>query len=160
MHATALAMAASGSVRAARCVEVNPDAKAYFDKSAAVLQREWRHATPVPDLCYRTCTAAAAVLEHGVLEGADCVVVDPPRKGLEPQLVDVLCDGAALPETLQVLLYLSCGFKALRCDCDRLLASGQWELANAEAFIFFPATDALETLVCFTRRRSSNSTIV
>lgn len=152
---TALAMASSGTVRAARCVEVNPDARAYFEQSLAVLKANWQHAPmPPPELSYRTCTAAAAVLQHGVLDRADCVVLDPPRKGVEPALLDVLCDGAALPTSVKTLLYLSCGFKALQRDCDRLLASGEWTLGHAEAFVFFPGTDALETLVCFSRRQS------
>lgn len=146
-------MAASGTIRAARCVEVNPDARAYFDRSAAVLCADWKHGErPPPELSYRTCTAATAVLQHGVLHGADCVVVDPPRKGLEPALLDVLCDGIALPSSVKTLLYLSCGFGALQRDCDRLLGSGEWALAHAQAFVFFPGTNALETLVCFTRR--------
>jgi hypothetical protein len=32
-----------------------------------------------------------------------------------------------------------------------LLGSGRWRLAHAEAFLFFPGTDSLETLAVFDR---------
>lgn len=76
--------------------------------------------------------------ERGVSEGA------PGGFG---RTEDSICDADGnLPQTL---IYLSCGFSALMRDCDALLASGQWRLVHAHAFLFFPGTDSLETLAVF-----------
>lgn len=108
----------------------------------------------LPDMQYITALAGLDPSSH--LFGADIVIVDPPRKGLEASVLQALCTqseqeqdgtGLAAPHTL---VYLSCGFPALKRDCDTLLAGG-WRLASAKAFIFFPGTDAIETLAIFTR---------
>ncbi len=87
------------------------------------------------------------------LAGAEVVVLDPPRKGLEPELLRFLAsqDSLAQHPQLQRLLYLSCGFPALMRDCDALLAGGQWRLAHAQGFMFFPGTNHVETLAVFDR---------
>jgi tRNA/tmRNA/rRNA uracil-C5-methylase (TrmA/RlmC/RlmD family) len=81
--------------------------------------------------------------------GAHVVVCDPPRKGLEPALLRWLCGGEPRAAGVRRLLYLSCGFPALRRDTGALLRSGRWRLAHAEAFLFFPGTDHIETLAVF-----------
>jgi hypothetical protein len=49
------------------------------------------------------------------------------------------------------LVYLSCGWPALQRDAAALAAAG-WVLAPpAHGFLFFPGTDALETLAVFDR---------
>lgn len=60
-------------------------------------------------------------------------------------------DGApSLTSLPSRLVYLSCGFRALQHDLRALLGGG-WSLRSATAFLFFPGTDALETLVLLTR---------
>jgi len=81
--------------------------------------------------------------------GADVVVLDPPRKGLEPSLLNWLCSPAVVAAGTQRLLYLSCGFPALQRDAAALLGSGRWRLAHAEAFLFFPGADHIESLCVF-----------
>lgn len=120
--------------------------------------------------------AAVAELEYHVAaagsdparwcEGAEVVVLDPPRKGLEPSLLAWLCGPAAAAGwadaagaraegasagggSVRRLLYLSCGFPALRRDATALLGSGRWRLTHAEAFLFFPGADHIETLCVF-----------
>jgi hypothetical protein len=67
------------------------------------------------------------------------------------------CDGGRRPNgtvvkgDLHTLIYLSCGYEALERDTRALLACGAWEVASVEAFLFFPGTDSLETLVVFRR---------
>lgn len=93
------------------------------------------------------------------------LVVDPPRKGLDPAVLDLLLqadadnssssssrssEGTALG-SVKRLVYLSCGFDALRRDADALLAGG-WRVSAAEGFLFFPGTDTIETLVVFDRQ--------
>ena len=106
------------------------------------------------------------------LADVDVVCVDPPRKGLDPALLQALCCQPAgstplHPETrhatangsnnaiaecdAHTLIYLSCGYKALERDCKALLGSRQWRLVHCEAFAFFPGTDSLETLAVFQR---------
>ncbi|GAB4817689.1 hypothetical protein N2152v2_004735 [Parachlorella kessleri] len=105
----------------------------------------------LPKLEYHV--AAAGSNPGRWLEGAEVVIVDPPRKGLEPALLRFLASGEALGphQGMQRLLYLSCGFPALMRDCDALLAGGQWRLVHAQGFLFFPGTNHVETLVVFDR---------
>jgi tRNA/tmRNA/rRNA uracil-C5-methylase (TrmA/RlmC/RlmD family) len=81
-----------------------------------------------------------------VIDGADVVIVDPPRKGLDPELLDALC--AAPPPRL---VYVSCGVESFRRDAERLVARGGLRLAVLEAFACFPYTEHAETLALFGR---------
>lgn len=108
---------------------------------------------------------------------ASVLVVDPPRKGLDQPLLQLLTAqgaeqsrqnhagspsgdklgnesstavlSASVPQIKQ-LLYLSCGFKALKSDTDALLAAG-WKLSSCQAYFFVPGTDSVETLAVFDR---------
>jgi tRNA/tmRNA/rRNA uracil-C5-methylase (TrmA/RlmC/RlmD family) len=110
--------------------------------------------------------AAAGSDPEKFLQGADVAILDPPRKGIEPELLDYFCnangrtsgsddeseDSASQePITVNRLLYLSCGFSAFERDCQRLLGSGLWKLVSAEGFLFFPGADHIETLAVFDR---------
>jgi 23S rRNA (uracil1939-C5)-methyltransferase len=77
---------------------------------------------------------------------ADCVVVDPPRRGLDPQLLAAL---RARPPAR--LVYLSCGQDALLREAEALAAAG---LVPAElvAVALFPYTHHVETVARFERR--------
>ncbi|GFH15670.1 uncharacterized protein HaLaN_11939 [Haematococcus lacustris] len=105
-----------------------------------------------PQLTYTV--AAAGSDPYAFLAGADVVVVDPPRKGLEVELVEALAaaDWPRRPSTTpRRILYLSCGFRSLQRDCAALLgAAGRppsWRLVSACALLFFPGVDSIETLV-------------
>jgi tRNA/tmRNA/rRNA uracil-C5-methylase (TrmA/RlmC/RlmD family) len=80
------------------------------------------------------------------LAGADVVIVDPPRKGLNERLVQHL---AAQPP--QRLLYVSCDLGSLLRDTARLLAPVRLRLAGLTAFNLMPYTDHVETLARFER---------
>jgi tRNA/tmRNA/rRNA uracil-C5-methylase (TrmA/RlmC/RlmD family) len=75
-------------------------------------------------------------------EGADVVLVDPPRRGLDPELCAAL---AARPP--RRLVYLACGLDRLLEDLGRLRAPGRLRLAGIEIYDFFPFTEHVETLV-------------
>jgi tRNA/tmRNA/rRNA uracil-C5-methylase (TrmA/RlmC/RlmD family) len=79
----------------------------------------------------------------GLLEGADVVIVDPPRKGLEPALCDAL---VARPP--QRLVYASCGLDAFLRDASRLAQAGL-RLRALEAWVLFPYTTHVETAARF-----------
>ena len=145
-----------------RCVEINLSGEEPFNKSKTRLlralakqqrrlqHRQHQHASSAVGGALSgsiTYTVAAAGSNPGeFLAGVDTVIVDPPRKGLEPALLDALCDSSA-PRTL---IYLSCGWPALKQEFDRLAVV--YELVHAQAFLFFPGTDAIETLCVFRRR--------
>ena len=76
--------------------------------------------------------------------GADVVIADPPRKGLDPELAEYLRD--APPARL---LYVSCGLKSLIEDSAKLTASGSLRLAALTAFNLFPFSEHIETLARF-----------
>lgn len=122
---------------------------------------------------YFVASARKALLEGEAL-GADVIIVDPPRKGLEPEVLEEFCkpfspnqlfveDKDLLPRRqdnrinwandVKTLIYVSCGFDALARDCDRLLRSNSgWMLESATGYILFPGSDHVETLAVFQRR--------
>jgi tRNA/tmRNA/rRNA uracil-C5-methylase (TrmA/RlmC/RlmD family) len=78
--------------------------------------------------------------------GADVVIVDPPRKGLDPALAQAL---AARPP--QRLLYVSCALDSLQEDIVRLTAERTLRLAGLGVFDMFPHTAHVETVARFER---------
>lgn len=93
-------------------------------------------------LCADAAHAAAQLEREGVRPHV--VVVDPPRKGLSPQVVDTLLEMA--PEKL---VYVSCDPATLARDV-KLLGQG-YALARTEAVDMFPRTHHVET-VCLLER--------
>jgi tRNA/tmRNA/rRNA uracil-C5-methylase (TrmA/RlmC/RlmD family) len=100
-------------------------------------------------ISYESKNATDMVLTQNALDDADLVIVDPPRKGLDEEVVQELCrTNGAGPSRL---IYVSCGFDAFRRDFDNLTVTGQWKLDHAEGHVLFPGSDAIETLAFFTR---------
>jgi 23S rRNA (uracil1939-C5)-methyltransferase len=77
---------------------------------------------------------------------AEVVIVDPPRKGLESELVAALCTDAVKPRTL---LYLSCDFDSLMRD--HVALRQRFTVASVTGYALFPFSNHVETLVCFER---------
>jgi hypothetical protein len=67
-----------------------------------------------------------------------------------PSLFLSLCVQPQAPKSLQRIIYVSCGFKALEVDTAVLLQGG-WKLLHAEGHVFFPGSDHLESLAIFDR---------
>jgi 23S rRNA (uracil1939-C5)-methyltransferase len=103
-------------------------------------------ALPVADQARVSVQAGAAGAACQGAPEADVVIVDPPRKGLEPALLAHL---AARPPAR--LLYLSCGLDSLLRDTEGLCAGGQLRLAGLHAWNLMPYTDHVETLAWFER---------
>jgi tRNA/tmRNA/rRNA uracil-C5-methylase (TrmA/RlmC/RlmD family) len=116
--------------------------------------------------------SAADALKSGQALGADVIIVDPPRKGLEPEVLEELCKSynkkqdpvespnlLAIPDELvnwtndaNTLIYVSCGFDALARDCETLLSSrAGWNLESATGYVIFPGSSHVETLCIFKR---------
>lgn len=88
---------------------------------------------------------ACDMVKGGGLEGADIVLVDPPRKGLETEVLSAITKSQA-----ELLIYVSCGFQAFCRDQDLLVEAG-WTLDKAEGHVLFPGSDHIETLAFFKR---------
>lgn len=127
---------------------------------------------PEGDTTSYMVASAAKALKSGQALGADVLIVDPPRKGLEPEVLDELCKAVnpnqdyvessnllATPDHMvnwvndaKYLIYVSCGFEALARDAEKILTSNAgWKLESATGYILFPGSDHVETLCCFRR---------
>ena len=124
---------------------VDPKSSVYLDPSKRA------------KITYTSKSASDIVVENfDSLQQARVVVVDPPRKGLDPPVIEALCSdyGSSDQQQQQALVYVSCGFDAFRRDYRALVEkSGKWTLDRAEGHILFPGSDAIETLAFFTRTK-------
>jgi tRNA/tmRNA/rRNA uracil-C5-methylase (TrmA/RlmC/RlmD family) len=77
---------------------------------------------------------------------ADVLIADPPRKGLDRELVDQLV--ANPPERF---VYVSCGLESFLADAARLTAGGAMRLSDLHVFNLMPFTEHVETVACFER---------
>jgi 23S rRNA (uracil1939-C5)-methyltransferase len=93
-----------------------------------------------------TILAGAAGDRLDGLTGADLVVVDPPRRGLDVALTSALAESPP-----KRLIYLSCGLESLVADLKLLERNGTLALRGLETFNFFPFTEHVETLVWLDR---------
>jgi 23S rRNA (uracil1939-C5)-methyltransferase len=78
--------------------------------------------------------------------GAQVVIADPPRKGLEPELTDYLSENP--PERM---VYVSCGLGSFLNDAARLVSRGRLRLGALAAFNLLPFTEHVETVGRFER---------
>ena len=78
--------------------------------------------------------------------GADVVIADPPRKGLDRELRDFLCE-----QPPNRFVYVSCGLESFLEDVARLTATGKLRLSSLTAFNLMPFTEHVETVGCFER---------
>jgi 23S rRNA (uracil1939-C5)-methyltransferase len=121
-----------------RMNEVSPQSLQGLDLGLADLDPASRAKVRVfPGPASEACEAAS---------GADVVIVDPPRKGLDRALVEYL--GEQPPERL---LYVSCGLESFLADAARLTAGGRLRLRGLTAFNLMPFTEHVETVGCFER---------
>ncbi len=97
----------------------------------------------------------AQVLSRRGLLGASIAVLDPPRTGAAPPLIDVLCGRGPGGSMLRRIAYVSCDPATLARDL-RLLLDGGWRLAGLRAFDAFPMTHHVECLATLTRAGDRN----
>ena len=60
----------------------------------------------------------------------------------------------AISPNLKRIIYVSCGFQALKRDATALMKGGggsKWRVVHAEGFVLFPGSDHIETLCIFDR---------
>jgi 23S rRNA (uracil1939-C5)-methyltransferase len=77
---------------------------------------------------------------------ADVVIADPPRKGLDRELLEHLGDHP--PERF---VYVSCGLESFLADTARLTSGGKLRLRGLTAFNLMPFTEHVETVARFER---------
>jgi 23S rRNA (uracil1939-C5)-methyltransferase len=77
---------------------------------------------------------------------AQMVIADPPRKGLDPDLMSFLSEDP--PERF---LYISCGLDSFLNDAARLTAPGKLRLSALSAYNLLPFTGHVETVARFER---------
>jgi tRNA/tmRNA/rRNA uracil-C5-methylase (TrmA/RlmC/RlmD family) len=78
--------------------------------------------------------------------GADVVIADPPRKGLDPDLTAYLSE-----QPPARFFYVSCGLESFLSDAAQLTAHGKLRLAALTAFNLLPFTGHVETVARFER---------
>jgi len=88
--------------------------------------------------------AAAAEGSLAAAADADVIIADPPRKGLDRELLDHLRDRPP-----KRLLYISCGLASFLEDTEQLLAGGKLRLTSLTAFNLLPYTEHVEMLARF-----------
>ena len=95
----------------------------------------------------RACVLPGAAAEHlAAIRSADVVLVDPPRRGLEPEVTEAL--RVKRPDRL---IYVSCDPESLRRDLEPL-ESGGLRLSALEAFACFPYSEHVETVALLRKR--------
>jgi 23S rRNA (uracil1939-C5)-methyltransferase len=81
-----------------------------------------------------------------VVSGMQVLIVDPPRKGLDPELTQYLTEQP--PERI---VYVSCAVESLLRDAAQLTQHGKLKLNALTAFNLLPFTDQVETVARFDR---------
>ena len=102
----------------------------------------------VTNAAFECAPVAAAVSgERGrtLLEGADAVILDPPRKGCEEGVVAALAE-----HRVKKILYVSCNPATLARDAALLVAAG-YSIRSAVPFDMFPHTGHVEVLAEFSK---------
>lgn len=126
-----LACLAATRARRVRALESNPEAV----KDAEV-NRQLNHLNNVT----MQRGQVEEEISHWVKNGArppDAVIVDPPRRGLDPQVVHALLELGP-----QRIIYVSCNPETWARDISRL--AGSYQLVQATPVDMFPQTDHVE----------------
>ncbi len=84
---------------------------------------------------------------HGDVSGA-VVVMDPPRKGSTPELIEYLA-----ARNFSRIVYVSCGPDTLARDCALFTKLG-YEIGTVTPVDMFPRTGHVESVVCLTRKET------
>lgn len=136
----AIGAAVVGKCQKVQCIELNEIAQQCFEETRRCLPQEL-----AKRLSYLQGKSADYInLLKSMVADKGVVLIDPPRKGLEKELLKVLCDNKQVSQ----IIYVSCGWAAFQRDCQNLLKAG-WRLTYAEAFLFFPGSEHIEILASF-----------
>jgi 23S rRNA (uracil1939-C5)-methyltransferase len=93
-----------------------------------------------------TVVAGPAGAARVAAAGADVVIADPPRKGLDPELIAYLRESPPAR-----FLYVSCGLESFLRDVGWLTMGRTLRLTGIRAFNLLPFTEHVETVASFER---------
>lgn len=134
----AIGLSVLDRVSALRLNEVSPQSLQGLALGLAELDEAARMKVAIiPGDAAAACHAAA---------DAQVVIADPPRKGLDAELTQLLGDRAPT-----LFLYVSCGLESLIRDSALLTSRGTLRLTGINAFNLMPFTDHVETVARFER---------
>jgi tRNA/tmRNA/rRNA uracil-C5-methylase (TrmA/RlmC/RlmD family) len=137
----AIGLSVLARVSEIRLNEVSPQSLAGLELGLAQLDPLHRAKVSV--------VAGPAGTMHLAAGGAQVVIADPPRKGLDPELTEYL---SSRPP--QRFLYVSCGLDSFFNDVAQLTARRRLRLAALTAFNLMPFTDHVETVARFESARA------
>ena len=89
---------------------------------------------------------ASVEAKHGELL-PDVVVLDPPRKGCTPEVIEFLAK-----RNIERIVYVSCDADTLARDC-RMFADLGYIIGAVDPVDMFPRTGHVESIVCLTRSK-------
>ena len=90
---------------------------------------------------------AAAERASGKRIEADVVIIDPPRKGTTPELIEYIAQ-----RKIERVVYVSCNPDTLARDCSEFAKHGYTINGEVVPVDMFPKTGHVESVVCLTRR--------
>jgi 23S rRNA (uracil1939-C5)-methyltransferase len=134
----AIGLSVLNRVSRIRMNEVSPSSLRGLVQGIARLAPEGQHKVAVIPGEAGSCSSEAS--------GAQVVIADPPRKGLDSELSAFLSDNP--PERF---IYISCGLESLLADTARLVSRRKLRLTGLMAFNFLPFTHHVEVLAQFDR---------
>ena len=123
-----IGLAVATKCRSLKAVEFTKEAKIMFEKAG--VKNTSYFVGPVKEFNY-------------LLNDADTIIVDPPRKGLDPVLLKGLKEAKG-----KKLIYVSCGYESFEKDAISLIEDG-YLLTYAKTYLLFPGTNHIETLAIF-----------
>lgn len=129
----------SHKVRRLTGVEIVPQAVECAIKNAERAGIENAHF-----VCADSADGAADILAKAD-ELPDVVVLDPPRKGCAPELLDSITNAG-----INKIVYISCNPATLARDCALLSQIG-WNIGEVHPVDLFPRTGHVESVVCLKR---------
>lgn len=95
-------------------------------------------------VCADSADGAAEILAKAD-ELPDVVVLDPPRKGCAPELLDSITNAG-----IRKVVYISCNPATLARDCAHFAELG-WSIGEVHPVDLFPRTGHVESVVCLNR---------
>jgi 23S rRNA (uracil1939-C5)-methyltransferase len=88
---------------------------------------------------------ASVEAQHGALN-PDVVILDPPRKGCTPEVIEFLAK-----RNINRIVYVSCDPDTLARDC-KMFADLGYIIGEVDPVDMFPKTGHVESVVCLTRK--------
>ena len=119
---------ALGLLSAPKCAQVD------LIESNPYAYESFQQIDPSPKIRFHSLDANQAA---SFLKSADCAIVDPPRKGIDPELLKSLQSWSG------TLIYVSCDFKSFQRDLQQLEKAG-WSVVTGKGYLLFPGTNHVE----------------